>query len=52
MPVIPLVFLQDAYLVHKDISGMDSTYYGTRDFKDTKLKNYMEYKAATAQAEN
>lgn len=49
MPVIPLVFLQDAYLVHDDISGMKNTYYGTRDFKDTKLKNYMEYKAATAQ---
>jgi len=51
MPVIPLVFLQDAYLVHDDISGMKNTYYGTRDFKDTKLKNYMDYKAATAQTE-
>ena len=47
MPVIPLVFLQDAYLTHKDLTKVKSTYYGTRDFKDTKLKNYMKYKAAT-----
>lgn len=47
MPVIPLVFLQDAYLDSDELSGIKSTYYGTRDFADTKLKNYMSYKALT-----
>ena len=47
MPVIPLVFLQDAYLDSDELSGIKSTYYGTRNFADTKLKNYMSYKALT-----
>ena len=48
MPVIPLVFLQDAYLYVDAVSGIGSTYYGTRDFNDTQLKDYMTYKARTA----
>lgn len=48
MPVIPLVFLQDAYLYSSELSGIGSTYYGTRDFNDTQLKDYMTYKARTA----
>jgi len=44
MPVIPLVFLQDAYLAIGDLKNLDTTYYGIRDFKDTELKNYMNYK--------
>lgn len=43
MPVIPLVFLQDAYLVHKDLSGYESSYYATRVFNRMKLKNYTDY---------
>lgn len=47
MPVIPIVFLQDAYLYTDVLSGIGSDYYGTRNFKNTKLKDYMEYKART-----
>lgn len=47
MPIIPLVFLQDAYISSDVLSGIKSTYYGTRYFNDTKLKDYMTYKAAT-----
>lgn len=50
MPVIPLVFLQDAYLYLDELSGIGTTYYGTRDFNDTQLKDYMTYKARTASA--
>ena len=47
MPVVPLVFLEDAYIKSGELSGIGTTYYGTRDFKKTKLKDYMTYKAAT-----
>ncbi len=50
MPVCPLVFLQDAYIYTDVLSGIKSTYYGTRDFKKTKLKDYMTYKAKTESA--
>ncbi len=43
MPVVPLIFLQDAFLVHDGLSGYESSYYATRDFKDMKLKNYTDY---------
>lgn len=43
MPVAPLVFLQDAYLVHGDLSGYESSYYATRVFNRMKLKNYTAY---------
>lgn len=48
MPIIPIVFLQDAYLYTDALSGIKSTYYGTRNFNDTQLKDYMTYKARTA----
>lgn len=48
MPVIPLVFLQDAYLYTDVISGIETTYYGTRNFNDLTQKDYMSYKAKTA----
>lgn len=48
MPVMPVVFLQDAYLYLGELSGIGTTYYGTRDFNDTQLKDYMTYKARTA----
>ncbi len=47
MPIVPLVFLQDAYIVSDELSGIKTDYFGARDFKDTKLKNYMEHKAKT-----
>ncbi len=43
MPVIPLVFLQDAYLIHDDLSDYGTSYFATREFKDMKLKNYTDY---------
>lgn len=43
MPVIPIIFNEDAYLERKDLSGTDSTYYGTRIFNDTKQKNWTKY---------
>lgn len=47
MPVIPLVFLQDAYISGDMLSGIKTTYYGTRDLNRVELKDYMTYKAAT-----
>ncbi len=43
MPIVPLVFLQDAYLIHDDLSGYKSSYYATRVFTRMKLKNYTAY---------
>lgn len=43
MPVMPLVFLQDAFLIHDDLSGYGSSYYASREFKQMKLKNYTAY---------
>lgn len=48
MPIIPIVFLQDAYVYTDALSGIETTYYGTRNFNDTQLKDYMTYKARTA----
>lgn len=45
MPVIPLCYLQDAYLINtKVLSGVKDTVLGTRDFTGMKMKNYMAYK--------
>lgn len=43
LPVVPLVYLQDAYLIHDDLSGYESSYYATRVFNRMKLKNYTAY---------
>ena len=43
MPVMPLIFLQDAFLIHDDLSGYGSSYYASREFKQMKLKNYTAY---------
>lgn len=43
MPVIPVLFVQDAYVSSNVLSGIKNTYWG-RDFKKMKMKNYMEYK--------
>lgn len=51
MPVMPVVFLQDAYVYSDVLSGISTDYYGTRNFNDTKMKDYMTYKQATANNE-
>ncbi len=43
MVVIPVVFNQNAVLIHKDLSKVDSTYYIPAYFRKTKLKNYDYY---------
>ena len=48
MPVIPVVFNQDAYIARKDLSKIKETYYSTRSFAKTKLKNYKDYIPAEA----
>lgn len=51
MPVMPLVFMQDAYVYSDVLSGIGTDYYGTRNFKKTKMKDYMTYKQATDTSE-
>jgi ABC-type transport system substrate-binding protein len=43
MPIIPIIFNQDAYVISKDLSGVKHTYFNTRIFTKTKLKNYQDY---------
>lgn len=43
MPVIPVVYNQNAILVHKDLSRVSSTYYAPATFRKTKLKNYRDF---------
>ncbi len=49
MPVMPLVTLQSAYVSSKLLKGFKTTYYGTVDFKQVKMKNYMDYKPAESE---
>lgn len=42
MPVIPLVFNQDAYLVSKELGKVKTTAFGLRDLKKVTYKNYVE----------
>ncbi|MBQ8914540.1 MAG: peptide ABC transporter substrate-binding protein [Clostridia bacterium] len=42
MPVVPVVFLQDAYLVSGELGGVRDSFWG-RNFKDAKMKNYMDH---------
>ncbi len=43
MPVIPIIYNQNASLVSKDLSKIKATYYGTFIFTKTKLKDYELY---------
>ncbi len=43
MPVIPIIYNQNATLTSKDLSNIKTTYYGTYIFTKTKLKNYELY---------
>ncbi len=49
MPIIPLAFLQDAYLINSELSGNKDSYFGTREFKRMKLKDYVQYLPADMQ---
>ncbi len=45
MPIIPVVFKQDAVLVHDDLKKVDDdfSFYYSVDFRKTTLKNYSRY---------
>ena len=43
MPVIPVLFNQNAYLISGELSNHDSSYYGYRIFNKLKLKDYVQY---------
>ena len=43
MPVIPIVFNQDAYLVSENLKGLSNTYFGMRDFKGVTVDAWEEY---------
>ena len=45
MPIMPLAFLQDAYVASGELSGIKSTYFGYRVFEDVVLKDYIKYKS-------
>lgn len=50
MPIIPLIFNKDAYVYNsKVLSGIDSYYYGFRDFNDLKMKNWRDYQETEAE---
>lgn len=43
MPVIPVIFNQNAVLVSKELSKVSATYYIPAHFQKTKLKHYEDY---------
>ncbi len=43
MPVIPIIYNKNASLTSKDLSKIQTTYYGTYIFTEAKLKNYEDY---------
>ena len=43
MPIIPLVFYRDYYMVSKELSGIKDTYYNFKILTKMKLKNYHDY---------
>ncbi len=47
MPIIPIIFNQDAYIVSGELSKVNSTYFANRVFTKTKLKNYELYVETT-----
>ena len=47
MPIIPIIFNQDAYVARGEISKYSSTYYANRVLNKIKLKNYELYKETT-----
>ena len=47
LPIIPIIFNQDAYVVSGELSKVGSTYFANRIFTKTKLKNYELYVETT-----
>ena len=43
MPLIPLVFYRDYYMMSKELSGIKNTYYGFKILTKMKLRNYRYY---------
>ncbi len=43
MPVIPIIFNQNAFIVSADLSKYESSYYGFRIFTKLKQKDYIQY---------
>ena len=43
MPVIPVIFNQNATLISKDLSKVGALYYGVNTFEKASLKNYQDY---------
>lgn len=43
LPVIPIVYNQNAYLANKELKNVKSDYYGNKDFRKTTLNNYDKY---------
>ncbi len=51
LPVIPVVYNQNAILIHKDLSRVRATYYVPATFQKTKLKGYKKYVYYNSDAE-
>ena len=51
MPVIPILFNQDAYLISGDLSKVKVDYFGGKIFTKAKLKNYLDYIVITTEEE-
>ena len=52
MPIIPVVFNQDAYVYNSDVlSGIKDFYYGYRNFNRLNMKNWRDYEETSAQGE-
>ena len=49
MPIIPVIFNQDAYVYNSGVlSGIKTTYYGFRNFDKLKMKDWRSYSETTA----
>ena len=49
MPIIPVVFNQDAYVYNSNVlSGIKDYYYGYRNFNRLNMKNWRDYEETTA----
>ena len=51
MPVIPIIFNQNAYLVSGELSKYETSYYGFRIFNKLTLKDYVKYLDIETEAE-
>ena len=51
MPVIPVIFNQNAYIISGDLSKYDSNYFGFRIFNKLTLKDYIQYLDIETEAE-